>query len=95
MVKLDEPERRALLTTYLAGMLSTVVARGKPKLDIDYLMSAPLYPVAPNSTPLKGQGGDVLSVPADVSTRNLWGSIIESSLYATGTSRLIGKRNLW
>ncbi len=84
MAILDLPARRAILQTYLAGILATAIARGRPKIDIEYLMDAPLYPVGPGTMPKKGESGDCLSDPSNVETRNVWNGIVESSLYATG-----------
>jgi len=86
MSVLDAPKRRAVLRTYLLGVLATVIARGKPGIDIDYLMQSPLVSVAPGTMPKRGAAKDVLSEPGDEATRNGWGSIVESSLYATGES---------
>ena len=84
MTSLSPPNRRALLRTYLLGILTTIIARGKPKPEFEYLMSAPLFPVPPRSTPDKGSAPDALGEPGDVETRNPWTSIVESSLYGTG-----------
>ena len=59
-----------------------------PGIDVDYLMQSPLVSVAPGTTPERDVARDVLSDPADVQTRNGWGNIVESSLYATGETQL-------
>jgi len=83
MAGIDAPRRRAVLRTYLLGVLSTVLSRGKPVPNLDYLMASPLICVPPGSTPQAGKH-DALSEPSDVETRNPWTSIVESSLYSTG-----------
>lgn len=84
MTSLDPAKRRALLRTYLLGVLATVIARGKPKPNLGYLMNSPLISVPPGSTPKAGSAPEALSEPSDVKTRNPWMSIVESSLYGTG-----------
>jgi hypothetical protein len=86
MSPLDVPHRRVVLKTYLMGVLATTIARGRPKIDVEYLMGSPLIAVGPGTTPSRGSGKDGLSDAGNSSTRNAWTSIVESSLYASGMS---------
>lgn len=84
MAVLEPPARRAVLKTYTAALFAMSIARGKPNIDVSYLMQAPLFPVGPGTTPKPGASRDCLSDPSDEATRGAWPSIVESALYATG-----------
>lgn len=82
MTPLDISHRRTILRTYLLVVLLTAMARGRPRLDFEYLMSANFYPIAPGSEPK--QSKDVISDPSEPAARNPWLSLVESSLYHHG-----------
>lgn len=82
MTPLPVQHRRTILRTYLLVVLLTAMARGRPRIDFGYLMSANPYPVAPQSEPK--QSRDVISDPSSPEARNPWLSLIESSLYHHG-----------
>ena len=84
MAVLSPQDRRVVLQTYLLSILITVMARGKPTIDVEYLMSFNPAPMAPGTRPNK-TGKDVIADPNDEATRNPWTSIVESSLYAEGS----------
>lgn len=91
MAPLDISHRRTVLRTYLLVVLLTALARGRPHIDFEYLMSANAYPVAPDSEPKQSQ--DVISDPSDPEARNPWLSLVESSLYHHGESTHFCKRS--
>ena len=84
MTPLSIPQRRTILRTYLLIVLLTAIARGRPQIDFEYLMSANPYPVGPNTGPEKWNKDHVISNPTEGEARNPWLSIVESSLYHHG-----------
>lgn len=76
------PQRRALLTIYTLVTLQSAIARGRPRINPGLLMNAPLFPVAPDTSAKSAR--DVLSDPAEETSRNAWLSLVESALYAEG-----------
>lgn len=93
MTPLSIPHRRTILRTYLLVLLLTALARGRPGIDFDYLMSGRLYPVAPDTEPRHWNSKDVISDPTKSEGRNPWLSLVESSLYHHGMSLLSNRYN--
>jgi hypothetical protein len=88
MTPLSISQRRTILRTYLLIILLTAIARGRPKIDFEYIMSANPYPVAPGSEPKTWNKEHVISNPTNAEARNPWLSIVESALYHHGQSPL-------
>jgi hypothetical protein len=86
MTPLSIPHRRTILRTYLLVLLLTALARGRPKIDFEYLMAGDLYPVAPHTEPKEWNLKHVISDPTNPEGRNPWLSLVESSLYHHGHS---------
>lgn len=84
MSPLSIPQRRTILRTYLLIVLLTAIARGRPQIDFEYLMSANPYPIGPNTSPENWNKDHVISNPTEGEARNPWLSIVESSLYHHG-----------
>ncbi|OCF60373.1 hypothetical protein L486_00006 [Kwoniella mangroviensis CBS 10435] len=78
---LSIPNRRLLLKAYLLVLLNTAIARGRPAIDPELIMSYDPFPVAPGSKGLvKPQRGAVVGSPDKKDSRNPWMGIVESSL---------------
>ena len=84
MTPLSISQRRTILRTYLLIVLLTAIARGRPNIDFEYLMSADPFPIAPGSEPATWNKEHVISNPTRAEARNPWLSIVESSLYHHG-----------
>jgi hypothetical protein len=89
MTPLSISQRRRILRTYLLIILLTAIARGRPKIDFEYIMSANPYPVAPDSEPKTWNKEHVISNPTNAEARNPWLSIVESALYHHGMFTLL------
>ncbi|WWC70436.1 uncharacterized protein I206_104387 [Kwoniella pini CBS 10737] len=84
MPVLSIPNRRLLLRAYLVILLNTALARGRPAIDPDLIMSYDLYPAAPGSEKaVKAKEGNVIGKPEEHESRNSWLSMVESSLAYT------------
>jgi hypothetical protein len=92
MTPLSVSQRRTILRTYLLIVLLTAIARGRPEIDFEYLMSANPFPVAPDSAPKTWNKEHVISNPTLPETRNPWLSIVESSLYHHGKSPSLSQK---
>ncbi|WWC89561.1 uncharacterized protein L201_004485 [Kwoniella dendrophila CBS 6074] len=78
---LSIPNRRLLLKAYLLVILNTALARGRPQIDPDLLMSYDAFPTAPGADSIvKAKEGNVIGRPEKKENRNPWLGIIESSL---------------
>ncbi|WRT66146.1 uncharacterized protein IL334_003099 [Kwoniella shivajii] len=81
MPVLSIPNRRLLFKAYLLVILNTALARGRPRIDPELIMSYDPYPVAPGTDgSVKAKQGDVLGQPDKKESRNPWLSMIESCL---------------
>nr|XP_018263303.1 uncharacterized protein I303_04797 [Kwoniella dejecticola CBS 10117]OBR85461.1 hypothetical protein I303_04797 [Kwoniella dejecticola CBS 10117] len=84
MPVLSIPNRRLLLRAYVLVLLNTALARGRPSIDPQLIMSYDAFPVPPGSEKLmKPNKGDVIGRPEDKEGRNPWLGIVESSLAYT------------
>nr|XP_019046071.1 hypothetical protein I302_04811 [Kwoniella bestiolae CBS 10118]OCF25001.1 hypothetical protein I302_04811 [Kwoniella bestiolae CBS 10118] len=78
---LSIPNRRLLLKAYLLVLLNTALARGRPAIDPELIMSYDAFPVAPGSEKsVKPQKGGVIGSPDRKESRNPWMGIVESCL---------------
>jgi hypothetical protein len=99
LIHLTPPHRLALLKSYLLAILVTALARGRPRINPEIILSHTAFPSSEHSrrTSEAASGNvkvlddkvDVVGKVGDATYGNFWTGVVDQALHAHGRSNVI------
>ena len=101
LIHLTPPHRLVLLKSYLLVVLVTALARGRPRIDPEIILSHTAFPSSKQSSKSSEASSvgvkelddkvDVVGKVGDATYGNFWTGIVDQALHAHGTSHREGE----